>query len=180
MGGKGSGNRRGRPPKVPGGTGVQHREVLGARLKVAINAIVEQNASVKEAAAAANMDESSVYKSLKRGPVRRFLFEQLEPLRVLGRVTALHSLLYEAREGKNAAAKVAASRALLETDDHPRLDRQIPGAPGLVVIIGSPGEQREPPRPPREAVTITPRAITAPVSEREPAPIANRADWWRQ
>jgi hypothetical protein len=187
VGGRGSGNKRGRPPKVLGAAGAageatQPREI-GARLKVAIDAIVQKAATFREAAAEAGMDESSVYKAFKRSTVRRYFFEQLEPKKIRGRAVALDSLLYEAKEGKNAAAKVAACRALMEVDDNPRLERGPPGQAGLVVIIGSPGEQRQIPNPPREPVAITsPRAIatgnTLPV-EREPVSSDDRGDWWR-
>jgi hypothetical protein len=133
---------------------------------------------IRTAAAEAGMDCSSVYKALKRPTVRQFFFQQLEPVKIAGRAAAVHTLLAELK-GPNAAARVGAARVLLESEDHARLDHRVPGSPGLVVVIGTPGAERGPVNPPREVTISTPRTIAAPVRDPEPVSPDDRGEWWR-
>jgi hypothetical protein len=176
VGGKGSGSKRGRRPKSAG----EPVRVVTTKMKAVIDVWVDEDLTRAEAAKHGGLTESALRKAMQHRPAQQYYQQRVKQLADGSRHKAVHTLL-RVMEGKNEAAKVSASKVLLETEDHPRLERQVPGAPGLVVIIGSPGSERPPVNPPREPVTISsPRAITAPAPEREPVSSDDRGDWWRQ
>ena len=128
--------KRGRPrskqlPAPPG-------DRISPRMKTAIGLMVEEGASIKDAALAAGLTYQAIYLALKRANVREYFFESLKPLRIVARAEALHALRNEMLTSDNAASRVAAARTLLSEDDSG--GRQGAGAgqstPNFIIQIG--------------------------------------------
>jgi len=156
MADKRPGARRGRKPKAAG-VPVEHR--VKPKMAIAVAAIVEQNASLDAAADAAGLTKDAVYHGLKNPAVRAHLFEALQPLKIIGKVRAMHALLDEL-SGPNRAARVAAARTLMENDPTIPLDGSFRPQPGITIIIE------------REA-GVHPRVV-GPVIDAQPAAVFDR------
>jgi hypothetical protein len=144
----------------------QNRSLPGrvtGRLLVAVNAMVWQAASRKEAAEMAGMSDHSLRAALKRRHVMDHYLSECEVLRLSGRAKRLHRLEQLAMQDTNKNAAVAAIKTAEglgdEADARPG-GRTGALQPGLQILIYSP--------PTRENVT-PPRTIDAAASS-EPAP----------
>src|SRR5262245_53139977 len=110
--------KRGRPRKPPGAP-VDHR--LTPAMQTAIELWVGENLSIADAASRAGVTERGFKRAMKVNPAARaFYTGELKALISGSRHVAVHSLLTTIRESSNAAAKVAASRCLLELDTESR------------------------------------------------------------
>ena len=133
------GRKRGRPRKLQGDP-VEHR--LTPKMRIAITAIVEEGKRIDEAAAAAGLTASAVYKGMKHAPAQAFYIEELKNLRLLAKARALNVLIREMETGTNAAARVSAARSLLADTDAAPLDSRMPQAPGFsFLIVDARGQQ---------------------------------------
>jgi hypothetical protein len=123
---------RGRPRKVPGEP-VDHR--LTPKMRTAIIAIVEDGKTLQDAAAEAGLTVSAIYKGMKTASVREFYLEELRLLRTCAKAAAAHVLINE-MTGPNAAARVAAAKAIL--DDEAGRTGGAPGhvTPNFIIVIG--------------------------------------------
>ena len=128
--------KRGRPrskqlPAPPG-------DRISPRMKTAIGLMVEEGASIKDAALAAGLTYQAIYLALKRANVREFFFESLKPLRIVARAEALHALRKEMLTSDNAASRVAAARTLLSEDDSAgRLGSgTVHSTPNFIIMVG--------------------------------------------
>jgi hypothetical protein len=124
--------KRGRPRKAPGEP-VDHR--LTPKMRAAILAIVEGGKTLQDAAAEASLTVSAIYKGMRTAPVREFYLEELRLLRTCAKAAAAHVLIKE-MTGPNAAARVAAARAIL--DDEAGRAAGAPGqsTPNFIIVIG--------------------------------------------
>lgn len=121
----------GRPRKKPGEP-VDHR--LTPRIKVAILAMVEDGKTVEEAAAAADLTTSAIYKAMKHQPSQEFYVSSLRELLRCSKHLAAHALIRELK-GDNAAARVAAARTLLADDAKPVAAQGMPQMPGFSFLV---------------------------------------------
>jgi hypothetical protein len=128
------------------------------RLKVAIEAMVWQAASRKDAAAIAGMTDHSLRQALRRSHVMHHYLRECEVLRQSGKAKRLHRLEEIAASDKNQNAAVAAIKAAEQLEEQAQIHaRGMATAPGLVIVVterGAPTHQRGPvidlePAPPR-------------------------------
>jgi hypothetical protein len=168
--GDGMKRKRGRPRKTPGEP-VEHR--LTPKMRAAITAIVEGGKTLQDAAAEAGLTVSAIYKGMKTAPVREFYLEELHLLRTCAKAAAAHVLIKE-MTGPNAAARVAAAKAIL--DDEAGRAGGAPGqsAPNFIIVIG---DQRAQPQ-----AAIDGRPPTIPAAENharilDTSLLRDRPDW---
>ena len=121
----------GRPKKKPREP-VEHR--LTPKMRVAIVAMVEDGKTVEEAAEAADLTSSAIYKAMKNPPAREFYMAELRALLHCTKHLAAHALIKELR-GDNAAARVAAARTLLADDAKPVPAQGMPQMPGFSFLV---------------------------------------------
>jgi hypothetical protein len=160
--------KRGRPRKAPGEP-VDHR--LTPKMRAAILAIVEGGKTLQDAAAEASLTVSAIYKGMRTAPVREFYVEELRLLRTCAKAAAAHVLIKE-MTGPNAAARVAAAKAIL--DDEAGRAAGAPGqvSPNFIIVIG---DQRARP----QATIVGPPAVPAENHARilDTSLLRDRADW---
>jgi hypothetical protein len=130
--------KRGRPRTV--GTGLskaptdrKHR--LTPRIKQAIEAMIADGLSVKEAAEVAGLTREALYKAMRDNPVARsFYASELRAFLHCTKHLAAHTLIKEMK-GDNAAARVAAARTLLADDARPAPPAGQAQTPGFVFMM---------------------------------------------
>jgi hypothetical protein len=98
--GPGRPKKRGRPKKPPGAP-VDHR--LTPRVKAAIAAMVADNLSIREAAAAGGLSADRLHKAMKEPPAMSFYAAEVKALQTCAKHQAVHTLIAELK-GDNAAA----------------------------------------------------------------------------
>jgi hypothetical protein len=112
--GPGRPRKRGRPKKAPGAP-TDHR--LTPKVRIAIEAIVQDNLSRAEAAKLAGLTDDALRKAMKGNPVaREFYTSEVRALMQFAKAKAAHALIKELN-GPNAAARVAAARTILEDSE---------------------------------------------------------------
>jgi hypothetical protein len=121
----------GRPKKKPGEP-VDHR--LTPKMKSAIEAMIEDGLTIEEAAKAASLTPSAIYKAMRNPPAREFYVTSLRALIHCTKHLAVHSLIKEL-SGNNAAARVAAARTLLEDNAKPVAAQGLPQIPGFSFLV---------------------------------------------
>jgi hypothetical protein len=106
------------------------------RLKVAIEAMVWQAASRKDAAAIAGMTDHSLRQALRRSHVMHHYLRECEVLRQSGKAKRLHRLEEIAASDKNQNAAVAAIKAAEQLEEQAQIHaRGMQAAPGLVIVL---------------------------------------------
>jgi hypothetical protein len=105
------------------------------RLKRAIDAMVWQAASRKEAAEMAKMTDHSLRQALKRPHVMAYYVAECEVLRVSGRAKRLHQLEALAEQTENRNAAVAAIKVAEQIGDDPTRSAIGRSAPGLTIVV---------------------------------------------
>jgi hypothetical protein len=104
-------------------------------MKIAIEAIVQDNLSRADAAKAAGISEDALRKSMKgNSATREFYNSELKALRQFARVRATHALIAEL-DGPNAAARVSAARTILEDSDRAPAGNNMAQVPGFAILI---------------------------------------------
>jgi hypothetical protein len=104
------------------------------RLRVALDAMVWEAASRKEAAEKAGMTDHSLHQALRRPHVMAYYRSECEVLRLSGRAKRLHRL--EALGGQDGNAAVAAIKAAEQIgDEQATSPNGIIQRPGLVIVI---------------------------------------------
>jgi hypothetical protein len=119
-------------PRKKAGEPVDHR--LTPKVRVAITAMVEDGLTVEEAATAADLTPSAIYKAMKHPPAREFYMSELRMLLHCAKAQAAHALIKELK-GDNAAARVAAARTLLADDDKRQPAQGMPQIPGFSFLV---------------------------------------------
>jgi hypothetical protein len=120
-------------PKKKAGEPVDHR--LTPKVRAAITAMVEDGLTIEEAAKAAGLTPSAIYKSMRHPPARDFYVTELRALLACTKHLAAHALIKELR-GDNAAARVAAARTLLADDaTKAPIANGMPQQPGFSILI---------------------------------------------
>src|SRR5216684_4495423 len=145
---RGPGRRRkpGRPRKQPGEP-VDHR--LTPKVRIAILAIIEDDKSIAEAAAAAGLTSSAIRKAMRdNSATRAFYMSEVRALMTFAKAKAAHALIAEL-DGPNAAARVAAARTLLEDNDRTSPGNNMPQIPGFAILISDA-------RSSQQAIDVTP------------------------
>jgi hypothetical protein len=130
----------GRPRKKPGEP-VDHR--LTPKMRTAIVAMVEDGRTVEEAAEAAGLTPSAIYKAMRNPPAREFYTAELRQLLHCAKAQAAHALIRELK-GDNAAARVAAARTLLADDERKAPAQGMPQMPGFIFLVQAPNGQALP------------------------------------
>ena len=106
------------------------------RLRRAVDAMVWQAASRKEAAELAGMTDHSLRQALRRPHVMHHYLRECEVLRLSGRAKRLHRLEEIAANDRNQNAAVAAIKAAEGLEDQAQAHgRGVPSTPGLIVVI---------------------------------------------
>jgi hypothetical protein len=106
------------------------------RLKRAIDAMVWQAASRKEAAAMAGMTDHSLRQAMKRPHVMQYYLSECEVLRLSGRAKRLHRLEELAGQDSNRNAAVAAIKVAEQiVDERHAAGPHAVTQPGLVIVI---------------------------------------------
>jgi hypothetical protein len=124
--------KRGRPRKQPGEL-VDHR--LTPKMRIAILAIVEDNLSRADAAKAAGLTEDAVRKGMRdNSAAREFYSSEVRALLRFAKAKAAHALIAELT-GTNAAARVAAARAILEENPQTPAGGAMSQVPGFAILI---------------------------------------------
>jgi hypothetical protein len=145
--------KRGRPPKVPGEP-VDHH--LSAKMKAALDRLVEDGLSIAECATASDLTSSAIYKGLRQsGPAQQYYLDSLKSLRLGLRARALHTLRVEMETSKNSMARIQAARILLDELGPPpaQPNANLPQQAGFTFAI----------------VHLPPPATAAPLIEHAPA-----------
>jgi hypothetical protein len=141
--------KRGRPKKKPGAP-VDHR--LKPPMQKAIALWVGENLSRADAARQAGVTEAGLRRTMKENPAARAHYTaELKTLIGGSRHIGVHCLLNTIRESANAAARVAASRCLLELDTESRalIERAPPATAGITIVFNqAPGPVNITPVPP--------------------------------
>lgn len=121
------------------------------KLLIAMTAMVWQGLSRREAAAKAGISEHSLYKALRRPPVRAYYSAELEVLRTSERARNIHTLAEVRDQKTNQMARVQAVKALEQLDDEvsARRGSAFSASPGLIInilntsVTESPSAQRQ-------------------------------------
>jgi hypothetical protein len=130
--GPGRPRKRGRPKKAPGEP-VDHR--LTPKIRIAILAIVEDNAPRAHAAKLAGLTDDAVRKAMKDNPAaREFYTNEVRALMQFAKAKAAHALIKEL-DGASAAARVAAARTILEDNERSPAANNMPLVPGFAILI---------------------------------------------
>jgi hypothetical protein len=121
--------------------GRSRRNAVTGKLKTALDLMVWDNLTRKEAAAKAGLADSSLRFAFRKPHVMAYYHAELKALRDNLRARNVHRLDTIADESKNDMARVAAVKALEVISDQAD-EKQRPGSqmlPGLqIVIIGGP------------------------------------------
>jgi hypothetical protein len=106
------------------------------RLRTAVDLMVWQALSRKEAAAAAGMKDRSLLAGLRKRHVMNHYLRECEVLRLSGKAKRLHRLEEIAASDKNQNAAVAAIKAAEQLEEQAQTHaRGVPTVPGLVLVI---------------------------------------------
>jgi hypothetical protein len=106
-------------------------------VKTAIELMVGEGLSRKEAAERAGMTDDGLRRALATNPVARRHYSETVRTYMHGlRHKAVRALEKE-MDGPNAAARVASARTILEASDSRTAQPSTPTVPGLVVVIQS-------------------------------------------
>jgi hypothetical protein len=130
--GPGRPKKRGRPRKAPGAPA---ENKLTPKMRVAILAIVEDNLSRADAARVAGLTEDAVRKGMRdNSAAREFYSTEVRALLRFAKAKAAHALIAELT-GTNAAARVAAARAILEENPQTPAGNNMAQVPGFAILI---------------------------------------------
>jgi hypothetical protein len=157
--GPGRPKKRGRPKKPPGAP-VDHR--LTPRVKAAIAAMVADNLSIREAAAAGGLSADRLHKAMKEPPAMSFYAAEVKALQTCAKHQAVHTLIAELK-GDNAAARGAAARTLIADDARPQPPAGMAQTPGFVFMVVA--ARDAPARPPLPNGHAVPALIEATAEE---------------
>jgi hypothetical protein len=136
---------------------------ITGRLLTALNAMVWEGLTRKEAAKAAGFAEHSLYVALRKPHVRQWYLGECEVLRLSGRAKRLHRLEELAMQDENKNAAVAAIKAADQLEDQAAAGRGlVPMTPGFVVVIAVP-RAPEPQAVPAASPSFTIEATANPV-----------------
>lgn len=125
--GPGRPGKRGRPKKAPGEP-VDHR--LTPKIRIAILAIVEDNAPRAHAAKLVGLTDDAVRKAMKDNPAaREFYTNEVRALMQFAKAKAAHALIKEL-DGPNAAA----ARTILEDNERSPAANNMPQVPGFAIL----------------------------------------------
>jgi hypothetical protein len=106
------------------------------RLRRAVDAMVWQAASRKEAAEMAGMTDHSLRQAMKRPHVMQYYLSECEVLRLSGRAKRLHRLEEIAASDQNMNAAVAAIKAAEQiVDERHAAGPHAVTQPGLVIVV---------------------------------------------
>jgi hypothetical protein len=148
----------GRPRKGPSEP-VDHR--LTPKVAIAIRAIVEENLSRAEAAKVAGLTDDALRKSMRdNSAARTFYASEVKALMNFAKAKAVHTLIVELT-GPNAAARVAASRILLEETDRTPAGNGMPAVPGFAILISDQRTQAMPVGPVLNQISRPPALLDA-------------------
>jgi hypothetical protein len=104
-------------------------------MEIAIRAIVENNKSRADAAKLAGLTEDAVRKGMRENSAaRQFYVDELKALMTCAKAQAAHALIKELT-GPNAAARVAAARAILEEIQQTPAGNGMPQVPDFAILI---------------------------------------------
>jgi hypothetical protein len=104
-------------------------------MRIAVQAIVESNMSRAEAAKVAGLTEDAIRKAMRdNSAARQFYVDELKALMTCAKAQAAHALIKELT-GNNAAARVAAARAILEENQLTPAGNGMPQVPGFAILI---------------------------------------------
>jgi hypothetical protein len=130
--GPGRPRKRGRPRKALGAP-VDNK--LSPKMRIAILAIVEDNASRADAAKVAGLTDDAIRKAMRdNAAVREFYSSEVRALLRFAKAKAAHALIAELT-GTNAAARVAAARAILEENPQTPAGNNMAQVPGFAILI---------------------------------------------
>lgn len=123
-------------PPVPVGEGRSSApsKVTG-RLKTALNLMVWQGKTRKEAAAEAGITDHGMYTALRKPHVRQYLASEMQVLRDSERPRNIHALVDVRDASGNAMARVQAVKALEQLSDQEDSARVTQRSPGLTIVI---------------------------------------------
>lgn len=113
------------------------------KLLVALNAMIWEGKKRSEAAAIAGISEHSLYKALRRPPVRAHYLREIEVLRTSGKARRIHRLEELSEQDDNKQAAINAIRALDQLEDDASISRRtgFAASPGFIInIINAPGQ----------------------------------------
>lgn len=118
------------------------RGKITGRLRVALDAMIWQGMTRRQAADHAKMSEHSLYSALVKTHVRQWYLRQLDVLRTSERARNIHTLVEVRDDPANKMARVQAVKALEQLDDEvtARRGSGFSASPGLVInILNGPG-----------------------------------------
>lgn len=114
------------------------------KLRKAIEAMVWEGASRKEAAQRADLSDHGLRQALRRAHVLAHYRRECEVLRTSGRAKRLHRLEELAAQDENRNAAVAAIKVAEQLGDEQATSGKLPQAAGLVIVIVPPATGAEP------------------------------------
>ena len=128
------------PPTAPTRQAIaaQNRSLPGrvtGKLYKAVEAMVWEGASRKEAAQAASLTDHGLRQALRRPHVLAFYLAECEVLRTSGRAKRLHRLEALAAQDDNRNAAVAAIKVAEQITDDPVKHAGIATSPGIVIRV---------------------------------------------
>jgi hypothetical protein len=132
------------------------------RLKRAIDLMVWEGLTRKEAAERAGMREHSLYVAFRKSHVKAHYLTECEVLRVSGRARRILRLEQLAEQDDNRNAAVAAIKAAEQLGETEEAQARRVTAPGLVIVIGSGKVATE---PAGQVLDLQPIASAPPVPE---------------
>jgi hypothetical protein len=119
--------------------GRSRRGAVTGKLKVALDLMVWENKSRKEAAEQAGLADASLRFAFRKAHVMTYYHGELKALRDNLRASNIHRLDKIADDSKNDMAKVASIKALEQISDQAD-ERHRPGMqqmPGLVIVVNT-------------------------------------------
>jgi hypothetical protein len=119
-------------PRKKAGEPVEHH--LTPKMRKIIVAMVEDGLTYREAADAAGIAHSTIYRAMKTRPAQEFYMTELRALLHCTKHLAAHALIKELA-GDNAAARVASARTLLADDAKPVPPAGMAQTPGFVFMV---------------------------------------------
>lgn len=130
------------PAAIPRPTTLAEREAIKdqrvtGKVRVAVEAMVWQGLSRKDAAQHAAMSEHGLYQALRRPPVRALYLGLLDVLRTSERARNIHALVEVRDQTDNQMARVGAVKALEQMEEQQLASVNRSAVPGLMIVVNA-------------------------------------------
>ena len=125
-----------KPPKLSDAASKDAKiQRVTGKNKVAINAMVWEGLTRREAAQKAGLTDHSLYVALSKPHCKAYYMRELDVLRTSERARNIHTLVDVRDQMSNQMARVQAVKALEQIDDSEVASRGANSLPGLQIVI---------------------------------------------